>query len=105
MDEVSEGLCARSSLVKVGSLPAEGVGRNHRLGLEAVSANWTTQFDLPQRRHSPLASLLFHARGNFCARYKFNQRSSSLLLKKFSQRIFSHPSSALRSISQHEPGC
>jgi hypothetical protein len=44
--------------MKIGPLPSKGVGRDHRLGLKAVSADWTTQFDLTQRRHGTLASLL-----------------------------------------------
>jgi hypothetical protein len=44
--------------MKIRSLPPEGVGRDHRLGLKAVSADWTTQFDLTQCRHGTLALLL-----------------------------------------------
>jgi hypothetical protein len=44
--------------VKISALPSKGVGRDYRLGLKAVSADWTTQFDLTQRRHGTLVSLL-----------------------------------------------
>jgi hypothetical protein len=58
MDEVCEGLRPCGSLMEVSALTAEGVGGDHRLGLKAVSTDWTTQFDLTQRRHGTLASLL-----------------------------------------------
>ncbi|HEX6575907.1 MAG TPA: hypothetical protein VF042_13135 [Gemmatimonadaceae bacterium] len=100
--------------MEVSSLSTEGIGSNHCLGLEAVSADWTTQFDLTQRRHGTLSSLLDNGRGNFCAIFNFNcgtisffveSRVEKLLLKNFSQRIFSHPLSAPRSTQYHKPGC
>jgi hypothetical protein len=59
MNEIRQRLCTSRSLMKIGSLSAESVCRRYRLGLKAVSAYRTAQYDFPQRRHDSLHYLPF----------------------------------------------
>jgi hypothetical protein len=63
MDEIGKGLSARRSLVKIRTLSTESVCRRYRLGLKAVSANRTAQYDFPQRRHDCLRACRFLVEG------------------------------------------
>jgi hypothetical protein len=97
VNEIGERLGTSRSLVKVSALSPESIGGDHRLGLKAVSAYWTTQFDLTQRRHGTLSQLRILQEEIFVPHIISIERSSSLLLEISCQRIFSHPSSVLRS--------
>jgi hypothetical protein len=59
VNEIGERLSTSRSLMKIRTLPAESVCRRYRLGLKAVSAYRTAQYDFPQRRHalSPLLAI------------------------------------------------
>jgi hypothetical protein len=57
MNEISEGLSACGSLVKISALSPERVGRNYALGLELVVAHGTTKLYLTQRCHGCSPSL------------------------------------------------
>jgi hypothetical protein len=51
MDEISEWLSAGSSLMEIGALSTEGIGRDDTLGFELVVTHGTTELDLTQRCH------------------------------------------------------
>jgi hypothetical protein len=105
MNQVGEWLCSRCPLMEIRSLSAEGVGGDYRLGLKAVSADGTAQLDLTQCRHDTLFHHSSIRQRKYLCHVEFDLKKLSLLLIISGQRIFSHPSSVLRSTPYHEPGC
>jgi hypothetical protein len=64
MDEIGERLCARGSLMEIGSLSAESVRRNHTLGLELFITHGTKKLYLTQRCHGSSLPSLWNLSGN-----------------------------------------
>src|SRR5262249_28048570 len=71
VNQVGQWLCARCALVKVGSLPAEGIRRHHRLRAKPILTNGARKVDLLKRRHGPSPTAVLRAaaggKGKNCA--------------------------------------
>jgi hypothetical protein len=90
MDEIGERLSARGPFMKICPLAAEGIRRNHTLGLELVVAHRTPKLYLTQRCHwLLLLSLSGREREYLCHDFDFCLETSALL-RLWVDCIFSH---------------
>src|SRR4051812_34846414 len=51
MDQVCQRLSSGSAFMKIGALSSEGIRRNDRLRMKAITADRTAQFDLTESSH------------------------------------------------------
>jgi len=102
MDEVRQRLSSGSAFMKIGALSSEGICRDDRLGMKAVTADRATEFDLPESSHKTSSQ---HMKP--CKEISvpvFSRESGYIaLVQNFLAAYFLASKSAPRSVITHDP--
>jgi len=102
MDEIRQRLGSSSAFVKIGALSAECIRRDDRLGMKAVTADRTAEFDLTESSHK--TSSRYMKSWKEISVPVFSQESGYLaLVLNFPAAYFLASKSAPRSAITHDP--
>ena len=102
MDKVRERLGPSSTFVKIGAFSSEGIRRDDRLRMKAVTADWAAQFDLTESSHK--TSSQYMKSWQEISVPVFSQESGYIaLVQNFLAEYFLASKSAPRSVITHDP--